>query len=181
MRNVELLLASLVATGTTLLTTSALTLAQEPPAVDEPIKLCSASPTSASSWAPCSAERSSAASSGAVTGIRRPVCPRARNHAGRVGRPPSGAKRCVAGIADLRRKRFSRVVDKNEPVDEVGRPFTTVGGENANALPAYQAVRRHRDPRVGSRARVSVKRVGLKGFFRRCLKSSARATATPNE
>src|SRR5438445_2134215 len=39
MRNVQLLLASLVATGTTLLTTSALTLAQEPPAVDEPITL----------------------------------------------------------------------------------------------------------------------------------------------
>jgi hypothetical protein len=39
MRNVQLLLASLVATGTTLLTTSALTLAQEPAAVDEPITL----------------------------------------------------------------------------------------------------------------------------------------------
>ena len=39
MRNVQLFLASLVATGTTLLTTSALTLAQEPPAVDEPITL----------------------------------------------------------------------------------------------------------------------------------------------
>ena len=39
MRNTRLLLASLVATGTTLLTTSALTLAQEPPAVDEPITL----------------------------------------------------------------------------------------------------------------------------------------------
>src|SRR5437667_8172329 len=180
MRNVQLLLASLVATATTLLTTSALTLAQEPPAVDEPITLFGVAYVGFHRGhrvqrsgrlqhhpapSPESVDRSA----------------RARNHAGRVGRPPSGAKRCVAGIADLRRKRFSRVVDKNEPVDEVGRSFTTVGGENANALPAYQAVRRHRDPRVGSRERVSVKRVGLKGFFRRCLKSSARATATPNE
>jgi len=39
MRNVQLLLASLVSMGTTLLTTSRLTGAQEPPAVDEPITL----------------------------------------------------------------------------------------------------------------------------------------------
>ena len=39
MRNVQILVASLVSTGTTLLTTSGLTLAQEPAAVDEPITL----------------------------------------------------------------------------------------------------------------------------------------------